>query len=335
MDKCVRVAEMQANTEDPHISSENELAEIGLFPAAEHPIVLDGSGSPPLPGRLVEFGPVAGSKSASQVAGTTRISEYEKLRLSVIPPHVVEDEKPLALSRPVSAHVPLLQHSPRLAQHSRSRIGVLDHQSHHEHFHYQPHSLPNCYRDRGRSPGREQPGQLQDGHEAHQDSHRFHRCSRSRSDERRHQKQQKKEKDYGPNRTGSHSPDQHRTASPPLSSSKKVIHDRTLVSIRTRGEIKSPAPFLLESTLLEEEDVPPPSPVPKTRLCLGPIIFGSGRAKGLRPYMEDRHIAIESYAPVSSCGVPIEDNIERCFAAVYDGCVVDVEKESTSFLPKE
>lgn len=61
------------------------------------------------------------------------------------------------------------------------------------------------------------------------------------------------------------------------------------------------------------------SPVARRQLNLGPIMYGAAQAKGLRPYMEDRHIILSHMLPRGSSGAPMPDDTPRSFAAVYDG----------------
>lgn len=57
----------------------------------------------------------------------------------------------------------------------------------------------------------------------------------------------------------------------------------------------------------DEEEGLPPSPL-ASGLELGPVVWGTATAKGMRPYMEDRHCIISDFCPKASClrwrGVP-------------------------------
>jgi hypothetical protein len=54
---------------------------------------------------------------------------------------------------------------------------------------------------------------------------------------------------------------------------------------------------------------------------LGQVLWGSAQAKGLRPYMEDRHTVIGSYHPRTSSGQQVQDGVFRSYAAVFDGAL--------------
>ena len=94
-----------------------------------------------------------------------------------------------------------------------------------------------------------------------------------------------------------------------------MVHESTLVALRSSISPRSRIPvaaFELAAEALK-------SPVARPRLNLGPMVFGAAQAKGLRPYMEDRHIIIPHMVPRGSSGAPMPDDTPRSFAAVYDG----------------
>jgi serine/threonine protein phosphatase PrpC len=109
-------------------------------------------------------------------------------------------------------------------------------------------------------------------------------------------------------------------SSPAAPPTKKIIarHESTLVALRPST---SPRSFPLSALQLAAEALKTPLPVSPfyEKLNLGPLVFGASQAKGMRPYMEDRHITEEPLIPRGSSGAPIPDNIPRSFAAVYDG----------------
>lgn len=191
---------------------------------------------------------------------------------------------------------------------------------------------------RSRSPRSQSPRRDQHRYHSRQDSHprqrddhhrgrerspapRIPRRERSRSRSRSRSKERQRRRRSGtPERPAAPAPTPAPATlpyvpSPSVSPSKKIFHESTLVSLRTGA---GPVSFPLQPSDLEEEELPPPSPV-AVRRSLAPLIFGYARAQGLRPYMEDRHVMVENLAPVSSGGVPILDGVPRCFAAVYDG----------------
>lgn len=103
---------------------------------------------------------------------------------------------------------------------------------------------------------------------------------------------------------------------------RKVVHESTLLSFRPSVSprshpLVSPEDDLRQGTL---------SPSPEAdyaykRLKLGPILFGSAEAKGLRPYMEDRHVKLNDlvFREKETTNVDLNDGVQRNFAAVYDG----------------
>lgn len=103
---------------------------------------------------------------------------------------------------------------------------------------------------------------------------------------------------------------------------RKVVHESTLLSLRpgiSPRSLTSPELSLVPTSL-------PASPAAAAAQffqlpTLGPIIFGTAEAKGLRAYMEDRHVTlsnlIDDDAPSSD--QTKEDGVIRNFAAVYDG----------------
>ncbi|GIL80760.1 hypothetical protein Vretimale_9141 [Volvox reticuliferus] len=52
---------------------------------------------------------------------------------------------------------------------------------------------------------------------------------------------------------------------------------------------------------------------------LGRVVFGTASARCARPYMEDRHCIVQCLRPLSSSGQPLQDGVQRCLAAIYDG----------------
>ncbi|GLI70999.1 hypothetical protein VaNZ11_016115 [Volvox africanus] len=52
---------------------------------------------------------------------------------------------------------------------------------------------------------------------------------------------------------------------------------------------------------------------------LGRVLFGTASARCARPYMEDRHCIVQCLRPLSSSGQPLQDGVQRCLAAIYDG----------------
>ncbi|GFR41712.1 hypothetical protein Agub_g2462, partial [Astrephomene gubernaculifera] len=52
---------------------------------------------------------------------------------------------------------------------------------------------------------------------------------------------------------------------------------------------------------------------------LGRVLFGSASARCARPYMEDRHCIVQCLRPLSASGQPLQDGVQRCLAAIYDG----------------
>ncbi|KXZ41809.1 hypothetical protein GPECTOR_276g723 [Gonium pectorale] len=63
----------------------------------------------------------------------------------------------------------------------------------------------------------------------------------------------------------------------------------------------------------------PPSPSALSGRALGRVLFGLASARCARPYMEDRHCIVQSLRPLSSSGAPLQDGVQRCLAAIYDG----------------
>lgn len=107
------------------------------------------------------------------------------------------------------------------------------------------------------------------------------------------------------------SPQQHPRPTPPLSPRKVVVHESTLVSLQPCA-----SPGTRPAT---SDALPTPPPPAKLRAKAGPVVFGAARAKGMRPYMEDRHVTVAAFAPMTSSRTPVHDDVLRSFAAVYDG----------------
>jgi len=109
-------------------------------------------------------------------------------------------------------------------------------------------------------------------------------------------------------------------SSPAMTPARKTFsgHESTLVALRPST---SPRSFPLSALQLAAEALKTPLPASPfyEKLNLGPLVFGASQAKGMRPYMEDRHITEEPLIPRGSSGAPIPDNTPRSFAAVYDG----------------
>jgi serine/threonine protein phosphatase PrpC len=233
---------------------------------------------------------------------------------------------------------------------SRSRGREHHHHGHHDHHHrsHRDEREEEEEETRGRSPGR---SHHHDHHHHHHD-HRHkksshHRQSRSRSRGRSGDKHARKR---SRSRSLSPSPEKHHrhhhnhrhapaaeinveakleTGTEPIASpsidaatapiEKTIVrHDSTLVALRPSA---SPRSFPISAFELAAEALktPIPSSPYQEKLTLGPIVYGASQAKGMRPYMEDRHIIQEPLIPRGSSGAPIPDDTPRSFAAVYDG----------------
>ena len=97
-------------------------------------------------------------------------------------------------------------------------------------------------------------------------------------------------------------------------------HETTLVALPSSA--LSPRSFTVAAFELAAEALKSPvAPTSPTALSLNlsPLIFGAAQAKGMRPYMEDRHIIVEAMVPRGSSGAPMQDDTLRSYAAVYDG----------------
>ncbi|KAL4519818.1 hypothetical protein Ndes2526B_g01618 [Nannochloris sp. 'desiccata'] len=208
------------------------------------------------------------------------------------------------------------------------------HHHHHHHHHGQEHHRPRKTRSRSRSRSK-------DRHVHHEHYNRKRSRSRSPSPS-------PKIKQHGRNHhhdhVGAAHPHPHFLAaiktdaetatedavdnardistpsSPAVTPTKKMIvrHESTLVALRPST---SPRSFPLSALQLAAEALKTPLPASPffEKLNLGPLVFGASQAKGMRPYMEDRHIVEEPMVPRGSSGAPIPDNTPRSFAAVYDG----------------
>ncbi|GAB4815687.1 hypothetical protein N2152v2_002733 [Parachlorella kessleri] len=97
---------------------------------------------------------------------------------------------------------------------------------------------------------------------------------------------------------------------------RRFLKERELVVLHPALQEAPTALTLAEDSAAQHGPAGKASEGPKT---LGPVHFGVALAKGMRPYMEDRHTVVASLFPLSSTGVPIQDGVARCFAAVYDG----------------
>ncbi|KAL4434407.1 hypothetical protein ABPG75_000848 [Micractinium tetrahymenae] len=96
--------------------------------------------------------------------------------------------------------------------------------------------------------------------------------------------------------------------------SKRFKHEKTLVMLNPllSGDLHSLPSFADE----EEVPVSPAAPLDKR---LGQVLWGSAQAKGMRPYMEDRHTIVSSFQPRTSTGQAVQDGVYRAYAAVFDG----------------
>ncbi|EFN51693.1 hypothetical protein CHLNCDRAFT_139942 [Chlorella variabilis] len=98
--------------------------------------------------------------------------------------------------------------------------------------------------------------------------------------------------------------------------SKRFKHEKTLVMLNPSlsGDLQG---HPLAS--FEDEDSLPCSPAAPLDRRLGQVLWGSAQAKGMRPYMEDRHTLINSFQPRTSSGQAVQDGVFRAYAAVFDG----------------
>ena len=66
----------------------------------------------------------------------------------------------------------------------------------------------------------------------------------------------------------------------------------------------------------------PVSPAAPADRELGVIQWGTAQAKGMRPYMEDRHTVVAAFQPRSATGQPLaagDGGVLRAYASVFDG----------------
>ncbi|KAI3439041.1 hypothetical protein D9Q98_001451 [Chlorella vulgaris] len=98
---------------------------------------------------------------------------------------------------------------------------------------------------------------------------------------------------------------------------KRFKHERTLVMINPSlsGDLRG-HPL---SSLEDDDSSLPCSPAAPLDRRLGLVLWGSAQAKGMRPYMEDRHTIINSYEPRTSLGKAVQDGVFRAYASVFDG----------------
>lgn len=96
---------------------------------------------------------------------------------------------------------------------------------------------------------------------------------------------------------------------------KRFKHEKTLVML---NPLLGPD-IQAHPLSFEEEDSLPCSPTAPLDKRLGQVLWGSAQAKGMRPYMEDRHTIISSFQPSTSSGHLIQDGVFRAYAAVFDG----------------
>ncbi|KAL4428565.1 hypothetical protein ABPG77_008877 [Micractinium sp. CCAP 211/92] len=96
--------------------------------------------------------------------------------------------------------------------------------------------------------------------------------------------------------------------------SKRFKHEKTLVMLNPllSGDLHTMPSFQDD----EELPVSPAAPLDKR---LGQVLWGSAQAKGMRPYMEDRHTIVSSFQPRTTTGSTVQDGVYRAYAAVFDG----------------
>lgn len=100
-----------------------------------------------------------------------------------------------------------------------------------------------------------------------------------------------------------------------VATAKRFKHEKTLVMLNPLLGDQQVAPF----AAYDDEESLPCSPAAPLDKRLGTVLWGTAQAKGMRPYMEDRHTVINSYQPRTSSGQTIQDGIFRAYAAVFDG----------------
>lgn len=92
--------------------------------------------------------------------------------------------------------------------------------------------------------------------------------------------------------------------SPMVLSPRKVIHEKTLVTIASP---MAPSPRALQQQPSMEEMIEAPMSAPMSPMgarVLGPLIFGSARAQGMRPYME-----VLLFGDITSCFSTSRDDL--------------------------
>ncbi|PSC75687.1 serine threonine phosphatase [Micractinium conductrix] len=95
---------------------------------------------------------------------------------------------------------------------------------------------------------------------------------------------------------------------------KRFKHENTLVKLNPLL-----AGLHTHGVRYEDEEELPVSPAAPLDRQLGQVLWGSAKAKGMRPYQEDRHTIVSSFQPCTSTGQPVQDGVYRAYAAVFDG----------------
>ena len=115
-----------------------------------------------------------------------------------------------------------------------------------------------------------------------------------------------------------------------------IHHDHTLVAISPTSTTTAAAPYIsppnsfpIDAFELAAQALTTPPvitiPVSVRRPTLAPMVFGTAQAKGQRVYMEDRMTVVPTLSRSSSSSSTGDDDVnndvQRSFAAVYDGYV--------------